>query len=200
MLLPNQLTGIRIILTPVFFFLFLSDNPVLKQISLAVFLIAAITDWYDGWLARKFNYITNWGKFLDPLADKILTSAAFYAFVLLDILPLWMVVIIIVRDFFITLLRAYADYQGRLFASSQLAKWKTFFQMFFLYYLLVLYVLRTVPALSDYENIFSVLLNPTVIIIAMIFVTAFTLLTAVIYLYDNRLLIKKLFDFETESD
>jgi len=77
MVLPNQLTTLRIILTPIFFFLFISDNPLLKQIALIIYFIAAITDWYDGWLARKFNYITNWGKFMDPLADKFLTSAAF---------------------------------------------------------------------------------------------------------------------------
>jgi len=68
MVLPNQLTILRIILTPVFLFLFLSNDPVYNQIALAVFIIAALTDWYDGWLARKFNYITNWGKFWDPLA------------------------------------------------------------------------------------------------------------------------------------
>ena len=84
MILPNQLTVLRIILTPVFVYLFLMDDPVLKQISLGVFIIAAITDWYDGWLARKFNYITAWGKFLDPLADKILTSAAFFSFVFME--------------------------------------------------------------------------------------------------------------------
>ena len=63
MILPNQLTVLRIILTPVFFVLFLSNYPVLRQISLIIFIIAALTDWYDGWLARKFNYITTWGKF-----------------------------------------------------------------------------------------------------------------------------------------
>ncbi len=198
MILPNQLTVMRIILTPVFFFLFLSGEPLLQQISLLVFLIAAITDWYDGWLARKFNYITNWGKFLDPLADKILTSAAFLAFVFVDILPLWMVIIIITRDIFITLLRAYSDYKGKLFAASNTAKLKTFFQMTFLYYILVLYVLRTVEILSPYEEIFNLLLDPTAIYIAMVFVTAFTLFTGVQYLYSNRTIIKSLFNFETK--
>ncbi len=198
MLLPNQLTGIRILLTPIFFILFLSDDPMYQQISLAVFLLAAITDWYDGWLARKFNYITNWGKFLDPLADKILTSAAFFAFVAVDILPLWMVIIIVVRDLFITLLRAYSDYKGKIFAASILAKWKTFFQMVFLYYILVLYVLRTVPFLAEYDDIFAILLDPTGILIAMIFITAFTLFTGIQYLYTNRFLIKKLFSSEAK--
>ncbi|MEJ2506510.1 MAG: CDP-alcohol phosphatidyltransferase family protein [Ignavibacteriaceae bacterium] len=69
MTLPNQLTILRIFLSPVFLFLFLQDEPMLKQISLIVFIIAALSDWYDGWLARKFNYITEWGKFMDPLAE-----------------------------------------------------------------------------------------------------------------------------------
>ena len=198
MLLPNQLTGIRILLTPVFFFLFLSDDPVLRQISLVVFLLAAVTDWYDGWLARKFNYITNWGKFLDPLADKILTSAAFFGFVILGVLPLWMVIIIVVRDLLITLLRAFADFRGKIFAASKAAKWKTFFQMLFLYYLLVLYVLRTVPYFAQFDYVFEILLDPTGIIIAMIFITALTLVTGIQYIYANRFLIKDLIKIETE--
>jgi len=66
----------------------------MKQISLAIFFVAALSDWYDGWLARKFNYITEWGKFMDPLADKILTSTAFIGFVLVGLLEWWMVAVI----------------------------------------------------------------------------------------------------------
>ena len=120
MVLPNQLTVLRIILTPFFLFFFLSENPLFKQISIGIFIIAALTDWYDGWLARKFNYITNWGKFWDPLADKILTSTAFIGFVILGVLQLWMVIIILLRDFIITILRAYADYKGGSFPYKQL--------------------------------------------------------------------------------
>ena len=150
MVLPNQLTVLRIILTPVFFFLFLVDDGVLRQISLVIFIIAAITDWYDGWLARKFNYITNWGKFLDPLADKILTSAAFLAFVLLHVLDLWMVLVIIIRDFLITLLRVYADYKKESFSTSRSAKWKTFIQMIYIYYLLFAFTLYKVSWISEH--------------------------------------------------
>jgi CDP-diacylglycerol---glycerol-3-phosphate 3-phosphatidyltransferase len=80
MTLPNQLTILRIFLTPVFVALFLSENVFLKQLSVPVYIVAALTDWYDGWFARKFGYMTKWGRFLDPLADKILTSSAFIAF------------------------------------------------------------------------------------------------------------------------
>jgi len=102
MVLPNQLTVLRIILTPIFYFLFISDDSLLKQISVVVFLIAAITDWYDGWLARKFNYITDWGKFLDPLADKILIGSMVFIIVLRYI-DFWPAIIIIALESLIIL-------------------------------------------------------------------------------------------------
>ncbi len=198
MVLPNQLTVLRIILTPVYLFLFLSEDPLLKQISLAVFIIAALTDWYDGWLARKFNYITSWGKFWDPLADKILTSAAFIGFVILNLIPLWMVIIIIVRDLIITTLRAYADYKGRSFPTSYYAKWKTLLQMTFLYYLLVVYVGKyTVQIYTGHEKTFSVLMDDKLIYFTMLFITAITFHSGITYLYKNRHLVLKLFHNET---
>jgi CDP-diacylglycerol--glycerol-3-phosphate 3-phosphatidyltransferase len=193
MVLPNQLTVLRIILTPVFLFLFISDSPVLKQISLVVFIIAAITDWYDGWLARKFNYITNWGKFLDPLADKILTSAAFFAFVWLGVLEIWMVLVIVVRDFLITGLRIYAELKGDHLSTSVIAKWKTFAQMAFIYYLLLIYTLKTVHWLYDgHEALFAALTNGTFVYCGMLFITLFTGLTGVTYLFSNRKLLQKI--------
>lgn len=201
MILPNQLTVLRIILTPIFLVLFLADDPTLKQISLAVYLIAAITDWYDGWLARKFNYITAWGKFLDPLADKILTSAAFFAFAFMDILELWMVVIIVFRDFLITGLRALAEYRKQYFTTSYTAKWKTVVQMIFIYYLLILFTLRTVPYLADnYEYLFNILLDSQFIYFVMLFITLFTLSIGITYLYKNWVLIKKIIQIEVNDN
>ncbi len=197
MVLPNQLTVLRIILTPIFFYLFLSEDPTLKQISLIIFIIAALTDWYDGWLARKFNYITTWGKFWDPLADKILTSAAFIGFVVLNVIPLWMVIIIILRDFLITLLRAYADYKGMSFPTSYYAKWKTFIQMTFLYYLLLVYTgLNTISFFSENKSLMNILMNHNFIYITMLVITAITLHSGLTYFYKNRLLIIKLFSNE----
>jgi len=198
MLLPNQLTTLRIILTPVFLFLFISGDPYLIRISFLVFIAAAITDWYDGWLARKFNYITNWGKFMDPLADKILTSTAFFAFVFLGILPLWMVIIIAVRDFLITFLRIYADYKKINFSTSRLAKVKTFIQLVFLYYLLFFYVLRTFETIEqNYSNLFDILFNEHLIYWTMFIVTLITLFSGIKYIAANRKLIGKMFLNET---
>lgn len=200
MILPNQLTVLRIILTPVFVYLFLSDDPVLKQISLGVFILAAITDWYDGWLARKFNYITAWGKFLDPLADKILTSAAFFAFVFLDVLSLWMVIVIVSRDFLVTFLRMYADMKKYSFATSRLAKWKTFIQMFFLYYLLAAYILQTVPWIyTGNEYIFSILTSAIFIYWTMFVITLITVYSGFQYIYRNKNLILTMVSLENKS-
>ena len=194
MVLPNQLTILRIILTPVFLILFLSSDPFLKQISLAIFVIAALTDWYDGWLARKFNYITTWGKFWDPLADKILTSAAFIGFAVLNIVEVWMIVIILTRDFIITGLRAYADYKNFPFPTSYYAKWKTFIQMLFLYYLLIVYIgMNTEQIYIGNENIFSIMMDEDFIYSSMLIITLITLHSGVTYFVKNRLLIVRLF-------
>ncbi|NLT49633.1 MAG: CDP-diacylglycerol--glycerol-3-phosphate 3-phosphatidyltransferase [Ignavibacteria bacterium] len=193
MVLPNQLTVLRIILTPVFLFFFLSEDITFKQISIVIFIIAAITDWYDGWLARKFNYITTWGKFMDPLADKILTSAAFFGFVFIDVLQLWMVIAIVIRDFLITILRLIAEHQNKSFYTSKAAKWKTFIQMAFIYYLLTVYTLKTFDFIYvGNENIFSLLLDENIVNYSMFAVTVFTLYTGFTYLFKNKLMIKRL--------
>lgn len=193
MVLPNQLTVARIVLTPVFVFFFLSESPLFKQISLAIFIIAALTDWYDGWLARKFNYITAWGKFWDPLADKILTSAAFLGFVFLGYLSWWMVAIIIFRDFVITVLRSYADYKGQSFPTSRYAKWKTAYQMTFLYLLIAVYTGRyTDFVYNGNEAFFNNVLNFNFLYYIMLSVTIITFHSGFTYLFNNRKLINRL--------
>ena len=193
MILPNQLTILRIVLTPVFLYLFISDDLLMKQISLAVFIVAALSDWYDGWLARKFNYITEWGKFMDPLADKILTSAAFIGFVLVGLLEWWMVVIILIRDFTITILRIYADRKGLVFTTSYYAKWKTLLQIVFLYYLLIIYVGSVTPELNKmFTEEFQALLNPDLLYFIMLLITIITVHSGLFYIYKNKELIKKI--------
>ena len=197
MIYPNQLTVLRILLTPVFYFLFRTGDPLLVQISMGVYIVAGFTDWYDGWLARKFNYITEWGKFLDPLADKILNSAAFFAFVHLDMLELWMVIVIVIRDFAITGLRGVADYQHVSFITRKSAKWKTFLQMAFINYLLFVYAFSITDAVYiGNENIFAMLMNENLIHYSMLFVTLVTLYTGLEYIYKNWGLIKRMFNFE----
>jgi CDP-diacylglycerol--glycerol-3-phosphate 3-phosphatidyltransferase len=157
-------------------------------------LIAALTDWYDGWLARKYNYISDLGKFLDPLADKILTSTALLCFVFVNILNLWMVLIIIIRDLAITLLRIYGQSKKRLFATSYLAKVKTALQMIFLYYLLIAYI-GFEKNLFGFESteIIQILLNKDLINYSLIVITLLTVYTGVEYFYQNRFTLKELF-------
>jgi len=194
MVLPNQLTTLRIILTPVFTYLFLSDDPFYKLISLFVFFIAAITDWYDGWLARKFNYITTWGKFMDPLADKILTSAALFSFVAIGIIELWMVILIVFRDFFVTGLRLFADWKGKSFTTSKLAKIKTVVQMVFIFYLVIVYTLKENEYIKiNFSKVIGYLTNEYLIYYLMLAVTLFTFITGITYIYQNKVLITKLF-------
>ncbi len=197
MTLPNQLTILRIILSPVFLFFFLSSEIWMKQVSVIIYIVAALSDWYDGWLARKFNYITSWGKFWDPLADKILTSFAFIGFAFVDLIPVWMVIIIVGRDLLVTLLRVFAEVKSYIFLTSYYAKWKTMLQMVFLYYLLVLYVAKSTPEIyAAYGDVISILLNESLIYITALVVTLITLHSGYLYLKKNWQIIKRLIQVE----
>lgn len=193
--LPNQLTLLRIALTPVFAWFLLSENPILRQLSLVVFVIAALTDWYDGWIARKMGYSTRWGKFLDPLADKILSSAALLAYVSLDLVPAWMVWIVIGRDFFITGLRTYAEYHDQPIVTSKGAQAKTFGEFVVIYYILILYVARNVPGVyEEFGPMIESLMHPQVLYGMMLLVTISTVGTGVAYLFDNRKFLLELYE------
>lgn len=145
--LPNQLTLLRVLLTPVFVVFLMSASTLYLQLSLVIFIVAALTDWYDGWIARKMGYTTRWGKFLDPLADKVLSSTALLAFVGLNLIDGWMVWIVIIRDFLITGLRTYAEYLDKPIVTTKGAQAKTFGQFVVIYYILILYVGRSIPPL-----------------------------------------------------
>jgi len=197
MTLPNQLTILRIILSPVFLFLFLSDVIWMKQVSVLVYIIAALSDWYDGWLARKFNYITSWGKFWDPLADKILTSAAFIGFAIVELIPVWMVLIIVGRDVIITLLRVFADMENYIFTTTYYAKLKTLLQMVFLYYLLILFVAQYTPEINlEYNDLILTLLNKQLIYFIALVVTIITFHSGILYIIRNWKIISKLLKIE----
>ena len=106
---PTQLTVLRIALAPVFFLLFAASDPPLYTWAAAVFVIGALSDWYDGYFARLWKLTTPLGAFLDPLADKLLTSAALVAFAAKDFIPVWAVIIIIGRDLYVTVFRVLAQ-------------------------------------------------------------------------------------------
>lgn len=127
--LPNKLTISRIILCPFFIVFFLFDYMYTRYFALLIFSAASLTDLYDGYLARKTGVITSFGKFMDPLADKLLTSTALIAFASSGYVQTWMVLTIIGRDFIITGLRTLAAYRGLIILPSQVARWKTASQM-----------------------------------------------------------------------
>ncbi len=185
--LPNQLTMLRIVLTPFFVASLLSENTTLRQISLAIFLFAAATDWYDGWVARKLGYVSRWGKFLDPLADKILSSAALLSYVWLDLIPAWMVWIVIARDFLMTGLRVLAEYRDRPIVTSKTAQAKTFGQFVVIYYILILYVAQSLPPVEErFGATIDTLMHPQVLYGMMLLVTLTTVGTMIAYFIDNR--------------
>ncbi len=193
--LPNQLTLLRIILTPVFVWLLLSESSTLRQVSLAVFIVAALTDWYDGWIARKLGYTTRWGKFLDPLADKILSSAALLAYVSLSLIDGWMVWIVIIRDFLMTGLRSYAEYLDQPIVTSRSAQAKTFGQFVVIYYILILYVARTVPGVyAEFGPTIDALMDHRVLFGMMLLVTLTTVGTGVQYVIENWKFIRLLYE------
>lgn len=169
--LPNKLTMLRVFLVPVFVFLLLSQifGEPTKWIALAIFVVACLTDFLDGKIARKYNLITDFGKFMDPLADKLLVCSALICFIDLDLLPAWFVVIVIAREFVVSGLRLIAVDNGIVIAASWWGKFKTAFQM-----LLIGLLLVNIPALSIVTDvIFWITL-------------ALTIISMVDYLWKNR--------------
>lgn len=197
---PNQLTLFRILLTPVFVYFLFLDEPVNKQIALGIFIFAAITDWYDGYVARRWGFITRWGKFLDPLADKVLTSAAFFSFVAINYAPLWMVLLIVIRDFAMTFLRAYAEFRNTTINTSGFAKTKTAVQLIVIYLFLVDYIVRTSPEFNvRFGWIFDIVATPQILYSLMMITTVLTVWTGVSYISTNRIILKNLFFNESNG-
>ena len=124
--LPNKLTVFRVMLVIPFVVLLLLG---FDWVSLAIFVVAALTDFVDGKIARKYNLITNFGKFMDPLADKLLVCSALICLIQLERIPAWVVIVIIAREFIISGFRLIASDNGVVIAASMWGKYKTVFQM-----------------------------------------------------------------------
>ena len=130
--LPNKLTVLRVILIPFFVVSLMIENganQTFRYVAAAIFIIASLTDMLDGKIARKYNLVTNFGKFMDPLADKLLVCSALICLIQLGQLPAWMVIIIVSREFIISGFRLGAAEQGIVIAASYWGKFKTTFQM-----------------------------------------------------------------------
>lgn len=129
--LPNILTIVRILLVPVFVILMALNGvwEYMKYIALGIFVIASVTDWLDGYIARKNKIITRFGKLMDPLADKILVAAGFIMLTGMDVVPAWVTVIVVARDFLLNTLRMFGTEAGETIAAGVSGKIKTAFQM-----------------------------------------------------------------------
>ena len=170
--LPNKLTVLRVLMIPFFVVFMLTDigGSCGKYISLALFALASLTDLLDGKIARKYNMVTNFGKFMDPLADKLLVCAALICLVSTDRLPAWIVIVIISREFIISGFRLVASDNGVVIAASYWGKFKTTFQM-----------LMIIVLLLDFGGAFD-LLGQLLVWISL----ALTIISLVDYLIKNK--------------
>lgn len=190
MTLPNILTALRILLAPLFYILFAVITPPVYGWAVIVFVIAAITDWYDGYFARLLGKMTPFGAFFDPLADKILMAFALVAFAVKDLIPFWCVILIIIRDIYLTVLRVYADANRQPLKTSMIAKYKTFFQMLFICYLLGALLLVNNYFGMELTELGTSLLAEQLVWWLSVSVTAITVITAIGYSFDNAAVLK----------
>lgn len=184
--LPNQLTILRIILTFVFMFFIFSQGLTFKILALLVFTAAALTDLFDGRIAKARNLITDFGKIMDPIADKILVLAAFLSFIQLQLIPAWTVMVIIFREVMITSLRIFALSKGKVIAASRSGKHKTVSQMTAIFIILISMIVKEAMLnVSAWQGSFD---NTTraLAYIAMLVTAVLTLISGISYVWDNR--------------
>ncbi|MFU8813277.1 MAG: CDP-alcohol phosphatidyltransferase family protein [Balneolaceae bacterium] len=190
--IPNILSGFRLAMAPVFLVLFIQDDIFLRSLSLFIFLVAALTDIVDGYVARAYNVETKIGIFLDPLADKFLTLAGFICLPFLSEsqFPWWAIILIALRDLSITLLRIYTDRKGIVLQTRNSAKAKTVLQMAFLYVALLLGLLAIIPGLPS--QLVADVFATNAFYWGLVGVTAVTVYTGVEYIWVNREMLRKI--------
>lgn len=188
---PNILSSFRLILAPVFLILFIQDQVFWRGLSLVIFVVAAATDFIDGYIARRFNVESDFGIFLDPLADKFLTFAGFVCLPFLDPdqFPWWAVALIVIRDVIITSLRIYSNRKGITMETRATAKAKTALQMIYLYIALFFGFLMLFG--GQFGEIINTVLASDVFFWGMMIVVAITLYSGIEYLAVNRSLLSQ---------
>ena len=182
--LPNSITFSRLILTAIFVAAVSWGGFAAYIVALVAFVLAAISDWLDGYLARKLNLVTTLGKLMDPLADKILVSSAFVFFSSMGLCPPWVTITIIGREFLVTGLRQIAIEKGQVIAADRLGKWKTAFQLTFGITCLVWLIMGPIEEPGRVMGGFKILSNPenALSIISLWGAFALTLISGVNYL------------------
>ena len=191
--IANRLTVTRIILAFIFmFFLLVTHGLWAKVVALAIFIFAALSDFLDGRIAHRKNMVTDFGKLMDPIADKVLVIAAFLAFVQMQLVQAWMVVIIIFRELLITSLRLFALNKGKVLSASRSGKHKTFSQMIVIFLILLFIVSKEVILVFFTWNPYWETCFSQGIYVLMLITVALTLYSGLSYLWQNRKVISKL--------
>ncbi len=185
--LPNKITILRICLTFIFMFFLFSKGVAFKVFALVTFLVAAFTDYLDGYLAKKYNAVTDFGKIMDPIADKILILAAFMAFVEMKLVPAWIVVVIIFRELMITSLRIWALKQNEILQAGRGGKQKTVSQMFSILVILIFIIFKeTGTRVFDFWNPSFEYWYRQLIFILMLITVTLTVISGVSYIISNK--------------
>ncbi|MEW6009217.1 MAG: CDP-diacylglycerol--glycerol-3-phosphate 3-phosphatidyltransferase [Candidatus Omnitrophota bacterium] len=189
--ISNQLTILRVIITFIFMFFLFGHGLIFKVLALVVFSLACLTDYLDGFFARKLKQISNFGIIMDPIADKILVLGAFISFVEMEIIPAWMVVIVILRESLITGLRIFSLGKGKVLKAERAGKHKTMSQMVTIVVILLYLIFKesglklkiwSEPLESKFSIFILALMGLTVIL---------TTISGLSYLWQNRNLISK---------
>ncbi len=181
--IANKLTILRVILIPFFVAFGLIENTVAAYIALSIFVIASFTDFLDGHLARKMNLVSNFGKFLDPLADKLLVFAALALLVYRADISVWVLYIVVLREMVVTGIRLIAANSGRVIAAGMTGKIKTVFQM-------IVIILALIPVVNSHILSISVIGAISVLDILMYIMVAITLVSGTEYIVKNADVIK----------
>ena len=189
--IANKLTMLRIVLTFIFMFFLFCHGLWAKALSLAIFIFAALSDFLDGLIANRKNMVTDFGRLMDPIADKILVLAAFAAFVQMQLIDAWMFMIIVSREILITSLRLFALNKGKVLSATRAGKQKTLSQMLVIFSILGFIVTKEI--MLDYFT-----WNPSWeamfrqgIYILMLFTVGLTLYSGLSYLWENRKIIAR---------
>lgn len=190
--IANKLTMSRIVLTFVFMFFLFCHGLWAKIVALSIFIFAALSDFFDGRIAKKKNMVTDFGKLMDPIADKILVLAAFAVFVQMQLIEAWMFVIIVSREILITSLRLFALNKGKILSAAKAGKHKTVSQMAAIFAILGFIVLKeSIITFSTWNPIWERTFRQAIFVF-MIFTVALTLYSGLSYLWDNRKVITRL--------
>jgi CDP-diacylglycerol--glycerol-3-phosphate 3-phosphatidyltransferase len=193
--LPNTITVSRLFLTAAFIVFVAKESTWSYFIALILFVVAAASDFLDGWLARKMNLVTPLGKLLDPLADKILVCSAFVFLSAKGVCPVWITTLILGREFLVTGLRQIAIEAGQVLAADRLGKWKTTFQLVYLISAMLWLTLETMETMSPLLRFFYQITQPFaegawLLPVSLFLAVALTVISGWNYMWSSRYLLR----------